>query len=61
MHYFIKLEVFGVCRIITGTMHEITDWRMGGEMPSFYDDYDRWVVASRMRLGQGNVHIVYRG
>jgi hypothetical protein len=60
MNYFIKLEVFGVCRIITGTMHEITNWRMSGEMPSFYDDYDRWVVASRLRLGQGEFIIVYR-
>ena len=29
MNYFIKLEVFGVCRIVTGTMHKITKWRMG--------------------------------
>jgi hypothetical protein len=60
MNYFIKLEVFGVCRIITGTMHEITNWRMGTEMPSFYDDHERWVVASRMRMGHGKVNIVYR-
>jgi hypothetical protein len=58
MNYHIQFDVDGERRTISGTMSELHEWRHGRAMPSFYDDHERWVVASRIQLGQGIFRLV---
>lgn len=58
MIYRIHFDVDGERRTIRGTMAELHGWRRGRDLPSFYDDHERWVVASRIQLGQGIFRMV---
>jgi hypothetical protein len=57
MKYTIQIDVFGTRRIIDASLKEIHNWRCNHEMPSFFDDFARWVVASRLFLGHGKVRM----